>query len=133
MRAAPWSLPALALWGCAAPGATSGDQARSSLADELVGYDQGETRDCLPSALDNVSPRIVDDRTIVYQQTRSVKWVSSLPAACPGLRPTSMLVIQRTGSRTCRLDRFNAVGPGTANIAGPICTFGAFVRYRKPS
>ena len=98
---------------------------------ELSGYEQGETQDCLPNVLDSVSPRIVDDRTIVFQQSRATKWVSSLPNACAGLRPTSTLVIRRFGSRTCKLDGFNAFEPGPAAIPGPLCTFGAFVRYER--
>lgn len=120
----------LALTGCVA-GHAERDDADRRLASELAGFEQVDTQDCLPSALDNVSPRIVDDRTIVYQQTRTVKWVSSLPNACPGLRPTSTLVIRRVGSRTCRLDSFNAFDSGPGAIPGPLCTFGAFVRYDR--
>lgn len=122
---------ALALTGCAVDRTASRADAAQRLRSELAGYQQGDTQDCLPSALDRASPRIVDERTIVYQQTRTVKWVSSLPNACPGLRPTSTLVIRRFGSRTCRLDSFNAVDPGPAAIPGPLCTFGAFVRYDR--
>lgn len=121
-----------ALSGCAAPGVADRTEAAQRLASELAGYRQGDTQDCLPTTLDKVSPRIVDDRTIVYSRTRSEKWVSTLPTACPGLRPTSTLIVQRFGSQTCRLDRFQTIEPGLSNIPGPICTFGTFVRYDRP-
>lgn len=129
MRVAVALASALTLASCAADGVTDRAVTTQGLAEELSGFEQGETQDCLPAVLDSVSPRIVDDRTIVYQQSRVTKWISSLPNACPGLRPTSTLLIQRFGSRTCKLDSFNAFAPGPAAIPGPLCNFGAFVRY----
>ena len=124
-------LPLLALSACAAPSSRDTSTDRDELSRALAGFVKGPTEDCLPATLETASPRIVDDRHILYSRTRDTIWVNTLESRCPGLRPTSVLVREQFGSRVCRLDRIRAYDPGLGSIPGPICAVGPFTRYDR--
>ena len=76
------------------------------------------------------SLRVLDPRTLAYGWGRTI-YINHLDAACPGLRPTSTLVVEPNGSQYCRGDRVRTLEAGTA-VPGPTCLLGAWVPYRKP-
>ncbi|MDP8995294.1 MAG: hypothetical protein M3N07_10020 [Pseudomonadota bacterium] len=117
----------LALAGCMAADDALGDTAREELDRELAGRVAGAPQDCVPQ-VQAQSLRVVDSRTVVYRGLDAI-WVNRLRAACPGLRPTSTLIVEPFGDRYCRGDRIRGIEPG-GSIPGPICVLGAFTPYR---
>ncbi|HEX8481841.1 MAG TPA: hypothetical protein VF650_08065 [Allosphingosinicella sp.] len=116
-------LPILLLTSaCAASSAREAD-----LSLDLAGRAAGPAERCV-SASSNLHAR--DSRTLVHEEG-DVVWVNRLPAACPGLRPTAMLILEpQEGSRYCSGERFRALErPG--GIAGPYCRLGDFTPYRR--
>jgi hypothetical protein len=117
-------LPVLLLASACAAG--SGREA--DLSSEIAGRAEGPPERCVTGSGANLSVR--DSRTLVYDQGDAI-WVNRLPAACPGLRRSSMLIIEPDdGSRYCRGDRFRAAEP-TGGVAGPYCALGEFTPYRR--
>ena len=103
---------------------------QSALGTELAGRQPGETTDCI-STTGGGAFDVVDARTLVYR-TGWVTYVNRLESACPGLRPTSRLIIEPTdNSRYCRLDRVRPVDDGSTSI-GAICPLGRFTAYTRP-
>ena len=120
MRLLPFVLLAAA---CA-----TGSAQEADLSSELAGRSAGPEQDCVPASPSaNLVAR--DRQTLVYDGGRTL-WVNRLAAACPGLRPTSTLIVDLHGSQYCRGDRFRAVEPGQS-IAGPSCLLGSFTPYRR--
>jgi hypothetical protein len=120
MRLLPLLLLAAA---CAAGSAREAD-----LSGELAGRTAGPARDCVPASSGaNLVAR--DSRTLVYRRGATL-WVNRLAAACPGLDPTSTLIVELHGSQYCRGDHFRTVEPGR-NIPGPICLLDRFTPYRR--
>ena len=122
-------LSLLALAACAGRDGLAADQRPSAIETELAGYAARGTEDCLPTSYDQVAGRVVDPSHIVYTRTRSEKWVNTLDAPCPGLRPQNTLLVEQFGSRVCRLDPVRDLGTQPTFIAGPRCPLGAFTRY----
>ncbi|QDZ09019.1 hypothetical protein FPZ24_03160 [Sphingomonas panacisoli] len=108
--------------GAAAPAATS--------KDPLAGRIAGAAVDCVDQSQLG-GPDIVDNRTILYRQSLKRIWRNDLPAACPGLRPQTLLVVEIWGSRLCSNDRFQARDRDTI-IPGPYCRLGKFTPYDLP-
>ena len=107
---------------CAAGSAREADLSR-----ELAGRTAGPPQDCVPaSAGDSLVAR--DAQTLVYRRGDTI-WVNRLAAACPGLNPTSTLIVQVHGSSHCRGDPVRAVEPGQS-IPGPTCVLGSFTPWR---
>lgn len=98
--------------------------------DPLVGRVAGAPVDCLDQSRVQ-GPDIVDRRTILYRESLKRVWRNDLPAACPGLRPTAMLIVEVYGSRLCSGDRFQTREPGSI-IPGPYCRLGKFTPYDLP-
>ncbi|HEX8379767.1 MAG TPA: hypothetical protein VF619_04345 [Allosphingosinicella sp.] len=116
-------LPILLLTSaCAASPARDAD-----LSLDLASRSAGPAERCV-SASSNLYPH--DSRTLVYEEG-DVVWVNRLPAACPGLRPTAMLILEPyEGSRFCSGERFRTLErPG--GIPGPYCRLGDFTPYRR--
>jgi hypothetical protein len=101
----------------------------ADLSRELAGLEPGPPEECV-SASPGANLTARDSRTLVLSQGGTVR-VNRLAAACPGLRATSMLVIEpRDGGRYCRGDRFRAVEV-SGGIPGPYCILGDFTPYRR--
>jgi hypothetical protein len=108
---------------CAASSAREADLSR-----ELAGHSAGRPETCVRAFGANLTAR--DSMTIVHRQGDTI-WVNRLRAACPGLRPTSLLILEPgEGSRYCRGDRFRAVETA-GGIPGPYCVLGDFTPYRR--
>jgi hypothetical protein len=120
MRLLPFLLLAAA---CA-----TGSARESDLAAELAGRTAGEAEDCV-SASSGANLVARDPQTLVYRRGDTL-WVNRLAAACPGLDPTSTLLVELHGSRYCRGDHFRTIELGRT-IAGPICLLGRFTPYRR--
>jgi hypothetical protein len=98
--------------------------------DPLAGRMAGAPVECVDRTRVG-GPDIIDDRTILYRESRKRIWRNDLPAACPGLRPTATLIMQAYGSDMCRNDRFQPREPGSV-IPGPDCRLGSFTPYDLP-
>ena len=110
-----------------APACTADSVREADLSRELAGRTAGAAQDCVPASPGaNLVAR--DSRTLVYDRGDTL-WVNRLGSACPGLHPTSTLIVDLHGSRYCRGDRFRTVEPGQS-IPGPYCLLGAFTPYR---
>jgi hypothetical protein len=120
-------LPVLA--GCSSPPADTSSADRA-LATALAGRTAGAPQRCIDRTTIG-GPQIIDDRTLIYNQSGRRLWVTTLPAACPSLRRDSVLIIRAFGTQTCQNDQFQARQPSDI-IAGPICRFGTFTPYDKP-
>ncbi|MEO7178443.1 MAG: hypothetical protein ABIW83_06340 [Allosphingosinicella sp.] len=112
---------------CAATGAGP-SRGETELANDISGRSAGEPRDCVPTSLG--SGLVVRGRQTLIVERGDTIWVNRLPAACPGLRETSQIVIELQGSQYCRGDHFQALEPGSS-IAGPICVLSRFTPYRR--
>ena len=98
------------------------------LAQETAGRVPGPAMSCIPYEI-NESIRVIDQQTLVYGWGRTI-FINRLGAACPGLRPTSTLIVEPNGSRYCRGDRMRSQDAGVA-VPGPTCLLGDWVPYRK--
>ena len=122
-------LPVLAfagLAGCAA--SATGPREGDALASELAGLEAGEPATCIDQS-PATNLQVIDQRTLVYRTSRRI-WVNRLEAACPGLRPLNLLVIQSDSGRYCRGDTFRSLD-GASNIPGPICRLNDFIPYHR--
>jgi hypothetical protein len=97
--------------------------------DLLAGRVAGEPRDCI-SLTQNVSPTIVDQRTILYRESGRRIWRTTPVGACPSLRPDSILIIDVFGAQLCRNDRFRTLVPNTIIPSG-YCRFDRFTPYDR--
>ena len=96
--------------------------------DPLAGRVAGTPVQCI--SLDQAtSPQIVDAGTILFRRGKTL-WRTGPVDACPGLRRTSILIVERFGSQLCRNDRFQAVEPDQRIPAAP-CRFDRFTPYLK--
>ncbi|MES2046539.1 MAG: hypothetical protein V4475_21925 [Pseudomonadota bacterium] len=97
--------------------------------DEFAGRVAGPAVNCLSA--DRAGNLVaLDERTLIYRESRRRIWRNDLPDACPGLNDDSLLVIELFGSGPCKGDRFHPVQRGS-NIPGPSCRLGSFVPYDK--
>ncbi|MFL6845127.1 MAG: hypothetical protein ACJ8ER_09630 [Allosphingosinicella sp.] len=122
-------LPLLLLTcACAATAGAPSARDEAGLARELAGRTAGEPRDCVTA--DSGRSLVARDRqTLVYETGRTL-WVNRLAAECPGLDPTSTLVLDLHGGQYCRGDHVRSVEPGMT-IPGPVCILGQFTPYRR--
>jgi hypothetical protein len=106
----------------------TGSAREADLSSELAGRTAGPPKDCAPvSSGANLVAR--NAQTLVYRRGDTL-WVNRLAAACPGLHPTSTLIVELHGSQYCRGDPFRTVDPGR-DIPGPTCVLGSFTPYRR--
>ena len=120
-------LPLLA--GCSSlPVDTS--SADRALDAALAGRTAGAPQRCIDRTTAG-GAQIVDDRTLIYNQSGRRLWLNTLPAACPSLRRDSLLIVQAFGAQMCQNDQFQPRQPNDI-IAGPICRFGTFTPYDRP-
>lgn len=117
-------LPFLLLAGCAQALAPA-DQG-TALA-RVAGAPTGPARACV-SPSQGEAMMVVDEQTVAYRFGRSL-WVSRLESPCPGLTPTSTILIERFGSQVCRGDRIRTIEPGLS-IPGGACLLGDFTPHR---
>jgi hypothetical protein len=99
--------------------------------DPLAGRVAGAPVRCVSDPVGNSGPTILDEHTVIINQTGRRIWVAHPIGACPSLRPLSTLVVEKWGSQTCANDRFRVVEPGLS-IPSAYCRFGEFVPYDKP-
>jgi hypothetical protein len=100
----------------------------ASLAQEATGRAAGPMQSCVSTDLTQ-NLRVLDTRTVAYRSGRTI-YVNRLAAPCPGLQPTSTLIIEAQGAQYCRGDRIRAREPG-AVVSGPVCVLGDWVPYRQ--
>ena len=118
-------LPLLAACSSLPADTSSADRA---LAKAVEGRTAGTPQRCIDRSVSG--PQIIDARTLIYTQSGRRIWINTLPAACPALRPDSVLIVQAFGSGMCENDQFQARQPSQI-IAGPICRFGKFTPFDK--
>jgi hypothetical protein len=115
--------------GCAATdGRDMATRDREQLERQLAGRMAGPPQACV-TGRQGQALRAVDRRTIVYDGGREI-WVNRLEADCPGMRPDSILIVEPSGDRYCRLDRIRPLDRAGA-IPGPVCPLGNWTPYRR--
>ena len=117
----------LALAGCAATGSSLAQRDRDVLARDLAQRQAGEPRSCVPQ-VQGQSLNVVDGSTLTYDRGGTI-WVNTLRSHCPGLRPTSTIIVEAQPGQYCNGDRIRSIEPGTT-IPGPICLLGDWIPYR---
>jgi hypothetical protein len=123
MRALPLVLAAAA---CAVPQPRGGQD--EDLSRLLAGRTAGAAQSCV--AADDVTMlRVLDPHTVGFERG-AILWVSRLPRDCPRLSASDALAVEMHGREYCRDDRFRTISPGMT-VAGPVCTLGEFVPYRR--
>ncbi len=121
------SAAALALSGCAQPGAPSDTAA---FARELAGRVAGPPQSCV-GTMQGQNLRVVDAHTVALESGRTM-WVNHLTSECPALAPLNTVIIEpQLGSHYCSGDHVRGLEPG-AIIPGPTCFLGQWVPYRRP-
>jgi hypothetical protein len=119
-------IAAAALAGsCARPATLPG----AAPAQETAGRVAGPARTCVSSE-QTQNLRVLDRQTLAYGWGSTV-YVNHLPGPCPGLEPTSTLIVSAQSGQYCRGDRVQALEPGST-IAGPACNLGDWIPYRRP-
>jgi len=98
--------------------------------DRLAGYVPGKPVTCI-STFAGTGPVIVDEHTILYEESGSRIWRTQPVGACPALRPFTTIIIRKFGSQLCRNDQFQVLQPGDI-IASNVCRFDRFTPYRRP-
>ena len=117
---------AFAAVGCARPVAPAGD----TLAQRIAGYTAGAPESCV-TAEPATNLVVNDPATLVYDRG-SVLYVNRLANACPGLRESSIIVVQvSTGGQYCRGDRFQTREQQVSSVPGPTCILGEWIPYRR--
>lgn len=124
-RALPSAIVLLALAGCASPRASA---ASEELDRRLAGRTEGEPRACLSPAA-GTGLTIVAPGAIGYRSGNTL-WVNRPGPPCSGIRPMDTLIVESPDGRYCRGDPVRAVATGTS-IAGPACSLGDFIPYRR--
>jgi hypothetical protein len=119
----------LLVGACATPEAAGPGREAEALQRDLAGRTAEAAESCVPASSSGQGLRIVDARTLVYDQGRTL-WVNRLDSDCPGMRSTDTLIVEVNGSQYCRGDRFRAASTGST-IPGPFCVLGSFTPYRK--
>jgi hypothetical protein len=114
----------VAIAGCSRP--VSPD---SGFAQEVAGRVAGPAQMCI-STDPTQALRVLDRATLAYGWGRTI-YVNHLGSPCPGITPTSTLIVERQATQACRGDRVRGLEAG-AVIAGPTCLLGEWVPYRKP-
>lgn len=121
MRALPFLL---VLAACALPQSQSGP---GEYEQAIAGRTAGASEACAPAETQQAI-RVLDARTLAVESGRTL-WINR-PEDCPGLEPSSRLIVEVYNSQYCEGDRFRVLPLGTS-IPGPFCRFGRFVPYRK--
>jgi len=98
--------------------------------DPLKGYVPGKPVTCI-TTFAGTGPTIVDDHTILYEESGNRIWRTQPVGACPALRPFTTLIVRRFGSQLCRNDQFQVLEQG-AIIPSQICRFDSFTPYCRP-
>ena len=110
---------------CAQPLAAPG----ADFSREVAGRTPGPAQSCvLSNATQNI--RVLDAATLAYGWGRTV-YINRLGGMCPGITPTSTLIVEAHGAQYCRGDRVRGREMG-ATIPGPACPLGDWVPYRQP-
>ncbi len=127
--------PALMLAGCAAsdversPVPLTEKQAKL-LDKELAGKVAGKPQNCISNTGSENFIRISDDMMLM-RSTGRVVYQNKLRSTCPGLaRDHDYLLIKVYGGQYCRGDIIRLVDR-FSGIAGPACSLGEFIPYRK--
>lgn len=114
------------LAGCRAA-VPAGGEGGGQFQAEIAGRVAGPAQTCV-SVLPDQNLRVIDSRTVAYRSGPTL-WVSRLPAPCPGLSPYNSIIVERSGSQTCRGDRIRGLEPGGI-IPGPVCNLSDWTPYR---
>jgi hypothetical protein len=92
----------------------------------------GETRRCLRSnRIDRT--RVLSNQHIVFETSRTERWLVQMPIPCPGLRAGSALAFERKGPDVCAMDIVRVIvntGMG-AGQRGAACQLAPFERVSQ--
>lgn len=114
----------LLLAGCAQP---LGPPDEGGALARMAGAPTGPAQACVSPA-QSEALTVIDRQTVAYRVGRTL-WVNRLESPCPGLTPTSTLLVERFGSQVCRGDRLRTIEHGLS-IPGPACLLGDFTPHR---
>jgi len=108
------------------------DKQASVLTRELGGKVAGAPVNCISDYnADNMIR--VSDNILLYRVSGRLVYKNTLRSSCPGLaRDSDIVVTEQFGGQKCRGDLIRLVDR-TSGIAGPVCSLGEFVPYRKDS
>lgn len=124
MRALILIAAATMVAGCTEPATPPG----ASLGLETAGRVAGPAQSCIATQ-PPLGLRAIDSQTIGFGEGSTI-YVNHLGAPCPGIEPTTTLIVQpRTAGEYCRGDHVRGREMG-ANISGPVCILGDWVPYR---
>jgi len=108
------------------------DKQASLLTRELDGKVAGAPVSCISNFNANNMIR-VSDNILLYRVSGRLVYKNTLRSSCPGLaRDTDIVVTEQFGGQKCSGDLIRLVDR-TSGIAGPVCSLGEFVPYRKDS
>lgn len=101
----------------------------SEFAEVIAGRVAGPAESCVSNDASS-GLHAIDAQTLAYGSGRTI-YINRLEGPCPGITPTSLLIVEVQGGRYCRGDRVRGRELG-AGIPGPTCILSDFVPYRKP-
>lgn len=108
------------------------DKQASLLTRELDGKVAGAPVNCISDFRANNMIR-VSDNIVLFRVSGRLVYKNTLRFSCPGLaRDSDIVVTEQFGGQKCRGDLLRLVDR-TSGIAGPVCSLGEFVPYRKAS
>lgn len=108
---------------------TAAPAQESDPAAELAGRVPGAAATCIEQ--DRVGPPLVfRPDAVLFRQSGARIWRMQPIEACPQLRWGVHLIVDNTGHRLCRGDRFAVLPPGSG-IPSAHCRMGSFVPYDK--
>lgn len=97
------------------------------LDEESVADDHVETRRCIRSdGIDRID--VLSGSHIVFQTSRTERWLVQLSMRCPGLSPSSKIALEQNQFRLCEFDTVRVVydNPIGGVDLGPRCQLGKF-------
>lgn len=97
------------------------------LAAETVADDHVESRRCIRSdGIDRID--VLSGSHIVFQTSRTERWLVQLSMRCPGLAPSSKIALEQNQFRLCEFDTVRVVydNPIGGIDLGPRCQLGQF-------
>lgn len=102
---------------------------QAELSKQLAGLVPGKPQECIQQRSYNDSSRVGD--TILYNFSRNDIYRTDTNGGCFGLRRGDAIITKSYTGQLCRGDIVQTVDL-VSRIPSGSCTFGPFVRYRKP-
>ncbi|WP_242138529.1 MULTISPECIES: hypothetical protein [unclassified Sphingomonas] len=102
---------------------------QADLAKQLAGLVPGRPQECIQQRNYNDTSRVGD--TILYKFNRNDIYRTDTNGGCFGLRRGDAIITKSYTGQLCRGDIIQTVDL-VSRVPSGSCTFGPFVRYRKP-